>query len=59
MLEETELTKESVSDEHVWDDALLCEECFYSNTVGQDVRKFMEYHEAGLDQGYKCPRCHS
>ena len=45
-----------------------CEDCFYSNiitvpscntcvTVRQDLRKFMEYQEVGLDQGYKCPRC--
>ena len=29
----------------------------FSLTVGQDIRKFMEYQELGLDQGYKCPRC--
>ena len=48
-----------------------CEDCFYSTitsashclcadmtlTVGQDVRKFMEYQEIGLDQGFKCPQC--
>ena len=28
-----------------------------SFTVGQDIRKFMEYQEIGLDQGYKCPQC--
>ena len=49
----------------------MCEDCFYSTitsashclcadmtyTVGQDVRKFMEYQEIGLDQGFKCPQC--
>ena len=26
-------------------------------TVNQDMKKFMEYQEAGLDHGYKCPKC--
>ena len=35
----------------------LCSTMNQSTTVGQDLRKFMEYQEAGLDQGYKCPNC--
>ena len=35
----------------------LCSTMNQSTTVKQDLRKFMEYQEAGLDQGYKCPNC--
>ena len=52
------------------DGSFVCEDCFYCpcnmsvaigqvNTIEHDMRRFMEYQEAGLDQGYKCPRCRS